>query len=349
VGNRPQFIKLAVLFNEIAANSNIAQTIVHSGQHYSYNMSELFFKELQIPAADVNFNINARSRKQFIHDAADKFEIYFKENKDAAVLVYGDTNTTLAAALAANKSGLPLLHFEAGVRTYDNNMPEEINRVETDLLSNVNYACTDKNYQRLHDEGLDRGSNKELKLTGDLMLDAFLKIEPARNSSVPHQEYVLCTIHREANLSNRDNLRNIIEALNEIHSVIPVILPLHPHTNKMIEEYGLVPKFEMRAPLGYPEVKHLLVNAKAVITDSGGMSREAYFAGKKSVIVMDEVFWPEILEKNCSVKSTANKEMIVKIFYKLQDMDADFTTQIFGTGNAACNILRHLNEYLPSV
>lgn len=349
VGNRPQFIKLAVLFNEIAANSYIEQTIVHSGQHYSYNMSELFFKELQIPAADINFNINALSRDKFINDAADKFKIYFKENRDAAVLVYGDTNTTLAAAMAANKSGLPLLHFEAGVRTYDNKMPEEQNRVQTDKISDVNYCCTAKNYETMQQEGYGTSKKNELILTGDLMLDAFLKIEPGRNLPLHHNEYVLCTIHREANLSNQDNLRNIIDALNEIHSLLTVMLPMHPHTKKRIEEYGFVPNFEMLSPLGYPEMKHLLINAKAVITDSGGMSREAYFAQKKSVIVMDEVFWPEILEKHCSVKSTANKEEIVKSFYKLQDMDADFTTGIFGTGDAAGNILRHLNEYLPSV
>ncbi len=135
------------------------------------------------------------------------------------------------------------------------------------------------------------------------MLDAFLKIEPAQNFPLPHNEYVLCTIHREANLSNPDNLRNIIEALNEIHTVIPVMLPLHPHTKKRIEEYGLFPKFEILAPLGYPETKYLLTNAKAVITDSGGMSREAYFAHKKSVIVMDEVFWPEILGNSQQYRS----------------------------------------------
>ena len=349
VGNRPQFIKLAVLFNEIAGNSDIEQTIVHSGQHYSYNMSELFFKELHIPPADINFNINALSRDQFIIEAAERFEKYFKENKDSAVLVYGDTNTTLAAAEAANKTGLPLLHFEAGVRTYDNTMPEEMNRVRTDGLSDVNYCCTAKNYATMQAEGYGTAIKNDLVLTGDLMLDAFLKIEPAENISAPHNEYVLCTIHREANLINNESLKHIIEALNEIHLVIPVLLPLHPHTKRKIEEYGLVSKFEMLPPLGYPEMKHLLMKAKAVITDSGGMSREAYFAQKRSVIIMDEVFWPEISEMNCSLKSSANKDMIVESFYNLPNLNADFTTRIFGNGKASGNIVRHLNEYLPSV
>ncbi len=349
MGNRPQFIKLAVLFNEIAVNSTIVQRIVHSGQHYSYNMSELFFKELQIPTADFNFNINTSARDQFITEAAEKFESYFSQHRESAVFVYGDTNTTLAAAIAARKTGLPLIHFEAGVRTYDNTMPEEMNRVETDGLSDVNYCCTEKNYTTMQAEGYGSSKKNDLLVTGDLMLDAFLKIESAKNLLVPHSEYVLCTIHREANLINAGNLRNIIEALNLIHAQIPVLLPLHPHTKKRIEEFGLVPNFEMLPPLGYPEMKHLLMNAKAVITDSGGMSREAYFAKKKSVIIMDEVFWPEILEMNCSLKSSANKETIVKSFYSLEGLDADFTGGIFGNGKASANILRHLNEYLLSV
>lgn len=346
VGNRPQFIKLAVMYNELAKDNNIQQTIIHSGQHYSDDMSGLFFRDLNIPSPDVNFNLEGFSRNKFIGEAADKFENYFEHRKDDAVLVYGDTNTTLAAAMAAKKKGLRLLHFEAGVRTYDNKMPEEINRILTDRLSDVNYCCTQKNYQTMQQEGYGNKIANDLQLSGDLMLDAFLKIEPSTKLTVPHKKYVACTIHREANLSCSHILQNIIHAINKIHASIPVVMPMHPHTKKKIEEYGIICGFDILPPLGYPEMKTLLSNAYAIITDSGGMSREAYFLRKKSVIIMDDVFWPEILESNCSLQSGADTEMIFKKFNELPALNADFTTAIFGTGNAAENIHQHLNEYL---
>ena len=334
------------MYNELAQDKNIQQIIVHSGQHFSDDMSGLFFRDLNIPSPNVNFNLEGLSRNKFIGAAADKFEDYFDHLKDAAVFVYGDTNTTLAAAMAAKKKGLRLLHFEAGVRTYDNQMPEEINRILTDRLSDVNYCCTQKNYQTMQKESYGTAIANDLQLSGDLMLDAFLKIEPSQQQLTPHSQYIVSTIHREANLSNSSNLKNIIGALNEIHLSIPVLMPVHPHTKKRIEEYGIECSFEMLSPLGYPEMKNLLSGATAVVTDSGGMSREAYFLKKKSVVIMDDVFWPEITDAQCSLQCKAEKKMILQKFDQLSSLNADFNTALFGTGIAAENIHQHLYEYL---
>lgn len=346
VGNRPQFIKLAVLYNELSKDETFLQKIIHTGQHYSANMSDIFFTELSIPSPDVNLNIQNTSPHIFVGQAADALYNYFLNEKDAVVFTYGDTNTTLAAAMAAKRSDLPLIHFEAGVRTYDNSMPEETNRIITDRLSDVNYCCTQSNFNTMQSEGYGVAVKNELVLTGDLMLDAFLQIEPSVHTLTTHEKYVVCTIHREANLVNKTNLTNIILALNEIHKIVQVVLPLHPHTKKKLAEYGLKPTFDLMEPLGYANMKTLLSGADYVITDSGGTCREAYFLKKKSLIVMDKPFWPEIINANCALQTFADQDHIQNNFYKLSILESDFSTNLFGSGNAAENIRKHLTVYL---
>jgi UDP-GlcNAc3NAcA epimerase len=349
VGNRPQFIKLAVLYNELAKDSNLQQKIIHTGQHYSPNMSDIFFDELNIPQPDINFNIQNASPTLFIDEAVKTLKKYFLQQINAIVFVYGDTNTTLAAAKAAASCALPLIHFEAGVRTYDKAMPEEINRVATDKLANVNYCCTEQNVQTLQQEKFDKTIHSDIILTGDLMLDAFLKIKASHKKMVTHEEYVVCTIHREANLSSKANLSNIIAALNKIDDKIPVVMPVHPHTQKKMEEHGIVPSFTLLPPLGYPDMKSLLLHSSNVITDSGGTSREAYFLQKKSLIIMDKPFWPEILEQQCSINTAAIESTIIEKFNQLPSLLSNFGTNIFGQGNAAENIRQHLSAYLSGL
>jgi UDP-GlcNAc3NAcA epimerase len=344
VGNRPQFVKLAVLYNHIAQAGNIRQEIIHTGQHYSKNMSDLFFEELNIPEPTINFNIQAASNSLFIEEALNVLTKYFTEHTNAVVLVYGDTNTTAAAAMAAKATSTPLIHFEGGVRTYDNEMPEETNRVTTDKLADVNYCCTQKNVDTLLAEGENKQS--EIILTGDLMLDAFNKIPASNQTITTHTNYIACTVHRAANLANKENLSNIINALNEINKTTPIVMPVHPHTEKKIAEYNLKPSFTLLPPLGYPAMKKLLQNAAYVITDSGGTSREAYFCKKKSLILMPIPFWPEILEANCSINTNIEAKTIIQDFEAMKKLDANFDTAIFGNGNAAQNILLHLNTFL---
>jgi UDP-GlcNAc3NAcA epimerase len=348
VGNRPQFIKLAILYKELATSQHVNQKIIHTGQHFSQSMSNIFFDELNIPAPEVNFNIQNTSTQLFIGEATEKLYQYFLTQKEALVFVYGDTNTTLAGAMAAKRCGLQLVHFEAGVRTYDNTMPEEINRILTDRLADINYCCTQKNYDTMLAEGYGKAIPTSVLLTGDLMLDAFLKIEPTTLKLVKHDEYVVCTIHREANLSSKQNLENIVNALNELHKEIPIVMPMHPHTKKRIAEYGINTAFTILEPLGYADMKNLLKHSKYVITDSGGTSREAYFLKKKSLIIMGKPFWPEILEENCSLNAAAIEAEIIEKYHMLPLLKSNFETNVFGLGNAAENIREHLTSFLVS-
>lgn len=335
VGNRPQFIKLAILYREIAATGSMLQKIVHTGQHASIEMSDIFFKELSIPQPDVNLKIKNNHADLFIAEASIALQDYFTSAGKVIVFVYGDTNTTLAAAIAARRSNTPLYHFEAGVRTGDNSMPEEINRILTDRMASVNYCCTPANYQTMLAEGYCTAINSRVVLSGDLMYDAFLKIPAAQKKIIGETKYIASTIHRYDNIVSRQNLSSIVEGLNHIHKHIPVIMPLHPHTKKRMEEYGLQPVFATIPPLGYPEMKSFLEQSSYVITDSGGVAREAFFCQKKSVVVMDKPFWPEIIDVSCSIPSAPSIVGLQKAFDRLFSLTANFQSPIFGKGNAA--------------
>lgn len=345
VGNRPQFIKLAVLYNELSTDHSFTQKIIHTGQHFSYEMSDLFFEELNIPKATINLNINNVSANVFIAKVADELQQYFNENKNCIAFVYGDTNTTLAAAIAAKRNNITLVHFEAGVRTGDMSMPEEINRLLTDRLADINLCCTQKNFSTMKSEGYGASIPSAIYHTGDLMLDAFNKLGTGNFNNYT-SEYVACTIHRAANISNSIALHEIVDALNSINEKIPVIVPLHPHTKKMIENFGCKPLFKVLNPLGYLDMKSFLSSADFVITDSGGTCREAYFLHKKSLIIMDKPFWPEIVEENCALSSPADKQLIIERFFALPDLKSNFNTDIFGDGNAAFKIKAILQKLI---
>ena len=336
VGNRPQFIKLAVLYEDLKNSGAVSQKIIHTGQHSSAEMSGIFFSQLDIPEPDFVLQpLSAGHPDAFIGEVTIALQEYFSLQKESIAFVYGDTNTTVAAAIAARRTGNPLFHFEAGIRTGDHSMPEEINRIVTDRLADTNYCCTYRNYQAMLGEGYGSAINSYVVHTGDLMYDAFLKIPFGKKKNVAEKNYVACTIHRAANILSREKLSAIIEALNTIHKEIPVVMPLHPHTQKKIAEYALQPDFIILSPLGYPEMKTLLSEAAYIITDSGGAAREAFFCGKKSVVVMDKPFWPEIIEASCSINSKAEAQPILKTFYQLPSLTANFQSPIFGSGNAA--------------
>lgn len=348
VGNRPQFVKLAVLHKAIQAHAGAPQFIIHTGQHFSSDMSDIFFEQLQIPAPDITLNLQHPQPDTYTGMAASAIAevLRSQQQRQPLVMVYGDTNTTLAGALAAQRQRMPLLHFEAGVRNADLAMPEEINRILTDRLAGINYCCTDKNYRTLLAEGYGSAIGSLPLLTGDLMYDAFLQI-PAADTPVPHaKHYVACTIHRNANITNPLALTHIVKALNIIHQQSEVIVPLHPHTAKRLQEYGIVPDFTTINPLGYGQMKCLLANASYVITDSGGSSREAFFMQKKSVIVMKEPFWPEITEAKAAIACEPDCNLILDSFNKLPGLSSDFETPIFGNGHAARNIAEHIKSLL---
>lgn len=346
VGNRPQFIKLAILHKEISGSSKLSQKIIHTGQHSSQEMSDVFFSELQIPKVDAKFQLEYHDNAdEFIAQVSTLIQQYFVSNANSIVFTYGDTNTTLAAAIAARRSGLPLFHFEAGIRTGDDRMPEELNRVITDRIASTNYCCTAKNYSTMLSEGFGSAIHSRIQLTGDLMYDAFLKTSFAAKNPVTEKNYVLTTIHRASNILNKSNLTTIIKQLNKIHKEIPVVMPLHPHTRKRMIEYGLQAEFIFLDPVGYPAMRTMLSDCTFVITDSGGLSREAFFCKKKSVIIMEKPFWPEIIEAGCSISSPTETKQLQEAFFKLSYLDSDFDTPLFGKGNAAKLIREDLANF----
>ncbi len=239
VGNRPQFIKLAVLYGAIEKYTLFNQFIIHTGQHSSREMSDIFFDELSIPSPNIQLNIEANTSDEFIGKAAIQIHsVLVQKQTDDFVFVYGDTNTTLAASLAAKRCNKKLLHFEAGVRTKDVSMPEEINRVLSDRLADVHYCCTQNNQENLRKEGFGFAIISQTIWSGDLMLDAFLHIASSHKKITTSNHYIACTIHRAANITNRENLAQIVSALNTIHQQTEVIIPLHPHTAKRLKEFA---------------------------------------------------------------------------------------------------------------
>ena len=345
VGNRPQFIKLAMLYPAIKKHTSLAQSVIHTGQHSSAVMSDIFFESLALPSPDFQLNIREITADGFIGQAATKiFEILTKSSERNLVVVYGDTNSTLAAAIAATRSNKRLLHFESGVRTMDRNMPEEINRVLTDRLSNTLYCCTELNKRHLIEEGFGDAIPAEVIVSGDLMLDAFLKIHPKKQTGISTQNYIACTIHRAGNITDKKHLQHIASAINKIHRQSQVVIPLHPHTSKRLHEFGIELNCTHIKPLGYPEMKQFISDADYVITDSGGVSREAFFANKKSLILMDSPFWPEIVTVNAALNCGPDEKEILNKFHQLPSLPADFGLNIFGDGNAAKKIAVHLNS-----
>lgn len=349
VGNRPQFIKLAILYKELLTVNKISQEIIHTGQHSSIEMSDIFFSELQLPEPDYYLRIqNNGNTESFIAEASRSLQEYFISHPDRIVIVYGDTNTTFAAALAAARTGLPLFHIEAGIRTGDSSMPEEINRVLTDRLASRNYCCTSKNYSSLVTEGYGTAINCQPVLTGDLMYDAFLKIPLDEKNIIKTGNYIATTIHRAGNILSEKKLTAIVIALNKIHKEIPVVMPVHPHTKKRLADFKISPEFILLDPLGYRSMKTLLANCNYVITDSGGAAREAFFNKKRSIVVMEKPFWPEIIGARCGLNTSAEVSNLYDAFCKLPSLEGNFEIKLFGDGNAAQKIKEDILVFLSS-
>jgi UDP-GlcNAc3NAcA epimerase len=350
VGNRPQFIKLSLLHRSLSGSAQ--QQIIHTGQHFSDNMSAIFFREFDIPMPDHQLQIHSLPHGEMIGHMLIGLDRILAQERPDAVIVYGDTNTTLAGSLAAKKRNIPLMHVEAGIRTGEEDMPEESNRYLSDRLANLNFACTYLGVENLLKEGIPPG---RVHNTGDLMLDAALLFsQRAKDSSVlvsaavpAGQPFALATIHRAENTDNPEALTAILQALHLIHAGIPVIFPLHPRTRQVIDAHGMELELITTPPLGYLDMLALVQAARYVVTDSGGLSREAFFFQKPSVIVMKQMFWPEISRHGPSLSAAADTNAILAAFHTLQGPIRSFDTRVFGDGHAAEKIgrliLNHLN------
>ena len=350
LGARPQFIKAASVSNILRKEHE--EIIIHTGQHYDYNMSEQFFKELNIPNPKYNLGISGGTHAQMTGKMMMAIEeVLMKETPDL-LLVYGDTNSTLAAALTSAKLHIPICHVEAGSRTHNKDNPEEMNRICTDHLSALLLASTETALIEMQKEGIsDRGY-----FVGDPMYDAFvcfrdkaskkkvcLDLLNGMNCSVPEQFYYL-TCHREENTSNDEKLLQIFYALNELDA--PTVYPVHPRNKKraikLVEQYKLS-NLILAEPVGYLDSIFLVQNAKKIITDSGGLQREAFFAGKQCVTVLDFVVWPETMIDNRNQLARPEKDDLLLKLSKEQKID--YSYQPFGDGKAGQKILREINNF----
>ncbi|KZL93731.1 non-hydrolyzing UDP-N-acetylglucosamine 2-epimerase [Clostridium magnum] len=344
VGARPQFIKAAAVSNIIRKEHK--EILVHTGQHYDENMSKVFFDELKIPKPDYNLEVGSGNHGKQTGNMLIKLEeIYLEENPDL-VLVYGDTNSTLAGALCASKLLIPVAHVEAGLRSFNMSMPEEQNRILTDHLSKLLFVPTKSALDNLKNEGIQKGVHN----VGDVMFDAtlnFKKLAEQKNSiikelGVKEGQFILTTIHRAENTNDISRLKNIVEALNECGK--DVVLPLHPRTKKYITDYGLNFNNNIKVidPVGYLEMINLEMNSEKIVTDSGGVQKEAFFMSKPCITMRDETEWVETVENGWNrVVGTDKHKILDSIvnFYPEKKQE-----NIFGDGNASEKILKLLNS-----
>ncbi len=306
IGARPQFIKASALSRAIREYPDIHETIVHTGQHYDPNMSDVFFEELEVPAPAHHLGIGGKTHGAQTGQMLEAIERLLLEDRPDYLLVYGDTDSTLAGALAASKLLIPVVHVEAGLRSRNMAMPEEQNRIVTDHLASRLFTPTLESSENLIKEGI---SSARIKQVGDIMFDVAIwargraasTVDVLSRYRVAEKEYAVVTCHRAENTDDPERLRNIMNGLNEIaDSHLPVLLPLHPRTIKRMEENSIpVPdssNLQIVEPLGYLEFAQLVARSKVVITDSGGLQKEAFFHSVPCVTLRDETEWTELVE-----------------------------------------------------
>lgn len=346
IGARPQFIKASVVSKAIQQTDGIAEIMLHTGQHFDKNMSDIFFNQLNIPRPDIQLDICGGSHGEMTGRMLVEIEKALFENKPDKVLVYGDTNSTLAGALAAAKLHIPVAHVEAGLRSYNMQMPEEINRILTDQISDTLFCPTDTAMANLEKEGFSQKLVKVLKV-GDVMQDSallFAKQAIAPSKQLP-DHFILTTLHRAENTDNPVRLAAIVNALNYLHkSLAPVVLPLHPRTRKMITQHGLELKVQVIDPVGYFEMLWLLEHCQLVLTDSGGVQKEAFFFGKPCVTMRDQTEWIELIEVGANELVGAEQDKITNAAIRNIGKDIQDVEQLYGGGRAAQRITEELTK-----
>jgi UDP-GlcNAc3NAcA epimerase len=352
IGARPQFVKAAVLSRIIAEQKDIEEVLVHTGQHYDTNMSEIFFEEMSIPKPNYNLQVKSKFHGEMTGKMMTEIEkVAMQENPDW-ILVYGDTNSTLAGALVASKMHIKLAHVEAGLRSFNNRMPEEINRILTDRVSNILFCSTDNAVKNLKEEGFEKFEDKKVIKTGDIMLDASIYYASKSRKPDPNMpaEFNLCTIHRADNTDDAQKLSTIFESLNTIGSETKIVLPIHPRTKALLSELNAefekeYPNILFFEPFGYFDMIWCLQHAKYVITDSGGLQKEAYFFKKPCMTLRDETEWVELVDYGYNVLSRIEKKEILENYSRLKTIKKDFSEQLYGDGKTGELILKELQKY----
>ncbi len=352
IGARPQFIKAAAVSAELSKTQGIDEILVHTGQHYDQEMSDVFFKDLNIPQPKYNLNVGGSSHGKMTGQMLIDLEIILQKEKPNVLLVYGDTNSTLAGALAATKLHIPVAHVEAGLRSFNKKMPEEINRIMTDHCSEVLFSPTKLATTHLVNEGL---SEHFIVQVGDVMLDVCLlfqdmvKDEHIENFQpyISNGKFVLATVHRQENTDNRDKLLNILSGLQEVSKELPVLFPIHPRTKKCIEQFDLgeyLNGITLVPPLGYLEMVGLQMRASVIATDSGGVQKEAFFHEVPCVTLREETEWVELVDAGWNHLSPlgSSKGISEMILNSVGRKGASI--QPYGNGNSAHLIIQSLLE-----
>lgn len=347
VGARPQFIKASMLSRALQGQAE--EVMIHTGQHYDNNMSQIFFDQLLLPKPDHELQVGSGSHAKQTATMMVKLEGILEQEKPDWVVVFGDTNSTLAGSLTAAKLNIPLAHIEAGLRSYNRKMPEEINRVLTDHVSTLLFCPTDRAVANLSREGIVDGVYQ----VGDIMFDALQYFQQqARQATLPtnlpislEQPYVVATIHRAENTDHIKHLRNILLALSELD--LPVLLPLHPRTRHAITRFGLEPLLQGKMiktspPLSYFEMVTVVSHAKLVLTDSGGLQKEAYMLRVPCITLRNETEWPETLDHRWNQLTGADKHKIIQAVKTMKV--PSHSPPIFGNGHTASTIVEHLKR-----
>ncbi len=357
VGARPNFMKIAPIQREMAKYPNIKPVLVHTGQHYDERMSKLFFDDLQLPKPDIYLDVRSGSHAVQTAKVMMAFEEVLQKEKPDLVIVVGDVNSTAACSMVAAKMHTKIAHVEAGLRSFDRRMPEEINRLVTDVLSDFLFVTEKSGLENLKHEGID---DSKVHFVGHVMIDSLIYFEPMaakspilENMGLQPREYGVITLHRPSNVDNKENFLKLLNAFEVIEKQIPLIFPIHPRSQKMIDQLGLREKVEkmrnlrLTEPLGYLDFMRLLHNAKLVLTDSGGIQEETTYLGIPCITMRENTERPITVEVGTNVLVGTDTERIIAEAQKVLDGNAK-KGQIpeLWDGKAAERIVRILNEKL---
>lgn len=338
VGARPQFIKLGPLSRELRKNHQ--EIILHTGQHYDHSMSDLFFEQLEIPKPDINLDIGSGSQGAQTGRMLEGIEKSMLDEKPDVMVCFGDTNSTIAACLAAAKLEIPSVHIEAGLRSFNRSMPEEINRVVADHTSDLLFAPTSVAMQHLKNEGLE----SRAVMTGDIMVDSVKFVQNKIESDNKRATgYLLITLHRPYNVDDPEKLKNLFNLLSHLDQQI--VFPVHPRTRNILKEHSInVPNnTEIIDPQGYIEFQGMLKNCSKVVTDSGGLQKEAYIAGKPCITLRPETEWVETVEAGWNILLDINDPKLVS---KIQDFNPNGEKPNLYGVDVAITMVREIENWM---
>lgn len=357
VGARPQFVKAAMLSSALSKSGQFNEILVHTGQHYDHEMSDVFFEQLGIPVPEYYLGIAGGGHGEMTGRMLCALEPVMSAEAPDLVIVYGDTNSTIAGSLTAAKLHIPVAHIEAGLRSFNRYMPEEINRVLTDHMSELLYCPTEIAVQNLKAEGIESG----VHLVGDIMFDAALHFGRIAKdydffnlqNQLPAGGYVLATIHRQENTNDPLRLRKIVDALSTLSKEIPVVFPLHPRTHAKLAEMGLTEILKVNGvnliqPLGYLEMLAMEQNACLIVTDSGGVQKEAYFFRVPCLTLRDQTEWVELVDMAWNrLVDVLNENIADKARLAIGTRGSEQRSP-YGFGDTATRIVEHLSSSMES-